>query len=50
MWLDYTMDLSTEAGEITVGENECGNKYSQEGGDRTLKQKTAAGEIEVDNR
>lgn len=47
---DYTMDLSTEAGEITVGENECGSKYSQEGGDKTLKLRTDAGEIEVDNR
>ena len=47
---DYTMELSTEAGEIEVGENDCGNRYSQKGGDKTLKLSTEAGSIEVDNR
>lgn len=46
----YTIDASTGAGEISIGDEENdfeGIVYKQEGGDNTLKLRTDAGDIEI---
>ena len=47
----YSMELHTDAGDITVGENDIeGGEYTQKGGENLLKLWTDAGDIEVDKK
>ena len=46
----YTMDLHTDAGELSIGDEEVdGGDYSQKGGDDSITARTDAGDINIGN-
>ena len=46
----YSIEASTQAGEITVGEKSVGDQYSQKGGSDQLKLTISAGDIDLYER
>ena len=47
----YNLDLKTSAGEITVDHTNQGNKYTTTAdGNKTLKVKLSAGDVELDGK